>query len=122
MTGNYSLILPLMAGNILAWGFATRLRPVGLYNALLLQDGISLKRIPAYRGPQDYRNLPVSTIMTHEVSPLLGNASVEDERKRLHDLGKRHSFYPVVDPVGHLLGVLTLNDIARQRFAEESDL
>lgn len=184
MTGNYTLILPLMAGNILAWGFAKRLRPVGLYNSLLLQDGITLKRMPSYRGPQDYRNLPVSTIMTHEVAPLHGDATVEEERKRLHGLDKQHTFYPVIDdkhhllgilshgelesampdlqtgglvldqdltiahpdtsireianrmvardlrlvPVisqaepGKLLGVITLNDIARQRFAEESDL
>ena len=70
MTGNYTLILPLMAGNIIAWGLVKRLRPVGLYSALLLQDGITLKRMPAYRGPQDYRNLPVATIMTHDVITL----------------------------------------------------
>lgn len=184
MTGNYSLILPLMAGNILAWGFAKRLRPVGIYNSLLLQDGITLKRMPAYRGPQDYRSLPVSTIMTHEVTTLRGTATVAAEVERLRTLGLRHSFYPVVDADGRLLGVLdhhelhtampdldtaglvidqdltvanpdspirdianrmvardhrmvpvvsladpgkllgvvTLNDIARQRFAEESDL
>lgn len=184
MTGNYSLILPLMAGNILAWGFAKKLRPVGLYNALLLQDGITLKRMPAYRGPQDYRNLPVSTIMTHEVIPLQGVVTVQEELKRLRSEGLNHTVYPVIDPDGHLLGilsrtelessmpdldvgglvigqdltvanpdtsireianrmvardlrivpvvsqtepgkllgVLTMNDIARQRFAEESDL
>jgi len=184
MTGNYSLILPLMAGNIIAWGVAKRLRPVGLYNALLLQDGITLKRMPSYRGPQDYRNLPVATIMTHETSALRGNATVQEELERLREAGKQHTFYPVTDaeglllgilnhsemvsgpqdlelsglvseqeitmahpdssireianrmvardlrlvPVvsqteeGKLLGVVTLNDIARQRFAEEADL
>ncbi|MDA1005571.1 MAG: chloride channel protein [Verrucomicrobia bacterium] len=184
MTGNYTLILPLMAGNILAWGFAKRLRPVGIYNSLLLQDGITLKRMPAYRGPQDYRNLPVSTIMTHEVTTLDGSATVAENLKHLREARLKHTFYPIVDARGHLLGtlnhseletampdlktsglvidqdltvahpdssireianrmvardfrmvpvvsqadpgkllgVLTLNDIARQRFAEESDL
>ena len=70
MTGNYSLILPLMAGNMLAWQIAKKLQPIGIYSSLLLQDGISLKNMPAYRGAKDYRKLPVQMIMTHEVFSL----------------------------------------------------
>ena len=184
MTGNYSLILPLMAGNIIAWGLVKRLRPIGLYSALLLQDGITLKRMPAYRGPQDYRNLPVATIMTHEVITLDAGLPVREVLAKLRADGREHTSYPVVDehglllgtvpaaelatampdletgalvigqnlafahpdtsirevanrmvakdlqqiPItskadpGKLLGIITLHDIARQRFAEESDL
>jgi len=184
MTGNYSLILPLMAGNILAWRLARRFRPIAVYNALLLQDGITLKRMPAYRGPQDYRNLPVSTIMTHEAVTLDKDELARDAVQRLKAAKATHQAYPVVTadgylvgllprtdllnaipeaPVGtlvvgqevlvahpdtsirdianrmiardlrhvpiisathegKLLGIVTLNDIARQRFAEESDL
>jgi CIC family chloride channel protein len=42
MTGNYSLILPLMFGNMLAYNIAERLRPIPLHEALLLQNGIHL--------------------------------------------------------------------------------
>ena len=42
MTGNYSLILPLMFGNILAYNIAERLRPTPLHEALLIQNGIHL--------------------------------------------------------------------------------
>jgi CIC family chloride channel protein len=42
MTGNYSLILPLMFGNMLAYNIAERLRPTPLHDALLLQNGIHL--------------------------------------------------------------------------------
>ena len=107
MTGNYSLILPLMAGNILAWGLVKRLRPVGLYSALLLQDGITLKRMPAYRGPQDYRNLPVSTIMTHEVITLDARLPAGEVLKNLRNAGRKHTSYPVVDEHGKLLGILS---------------
>ena len=75
MTGNYSLILPLMAGNMLAWQIAKHLQPVSIYNALLMQDGVSLKRMPAYRGAQDYRKLPVRSIMTYEVFALQSDAT-----------------------------------------------
>jgi CIC family chloride channel protein len=42
MTGNYSLILPLMFGNMLAYNIAERLRPTPLHEALLIQNGIHL--------------------------------------------------------------------------------
>ncbi len=42
MTGNYSLILPLMFGNMLAYNIAERLRPTPLHEALLIQNSIHL--------------------------------------------------------------------------------
>ena len=51
MTGNYSLILPLMFGNILAYNIAERLRPIPLHEALLLQNGIHLN----YQSSQSKR-------------------------------------------------------------------
>jgi len=57
LTGNYTLILPLMFGNILSWQIAKKLGSVSLYNALLIQDKINIRQFPSYRGSQDYRNL-----------------------------------------------------------------
>jgi CIC family chloride channel protein len=42
MTGGYGLVLPLMIANMTAYGLARRWRPVGVYDALLAQDGIHL--------------------------------------------------------------------------------
>jgi len=42
MTGNYSLILPLMFGNMIAFSIAERLHHRRIYDAILLQDGITL--------------------------------------------------------------------------------
>ena len=42
MTGGYGLVLPLMLANMTAYGLARRWRPVPIYDALLLQDGIRL--------------------------------------------------------------------------------
>ncbi len=42
MTGGYSLILPLMIANMLAYGIARHYRPTPIYEALLQQDGIDL--------------------------------------------------------------------------------
>jgi CIC family chloride channel protein len=42
MTGNYSLILPLMFGNMIAFNISERLHRMRIYDSLLLQDGIEL--------------------------------------------------------------------------------
>jgi CIC family chloride channel protein len=44
MTGGYGLVLPLMIANMTAYGIARRLRPTGIYDALLEQDGVRLPR------------------------------------------------------------------------------
>ncbi len=46
LTLNYSLILPLMVGNFIAYCIAMHFNRAGLYDALLLQDGIRLKLFP----------------------------------------------------------------------------
>jgi CIC family chloride channel protein len=42
MTGGYGLVLPLMIANMTAFVLARYMRPVPVYEALLLQDGIEL--------------------------------------------------------------------------------
>ena len=42
MTGGYGLVLPLMIANMSAFALARHWRPVPIYDALLLQDGIEL--------------------------------------------------------------------------------
>ena len=111
MTGNYSLILPLMAGNIIAWQIARRLQPVSIYNALLLQDGVNLRKLPAYRGAQDYRNLPVQLIMTHDVLALETTQTLREALKRIRSESKRFHAYPVVREEGKLAGVITRHEL-----------
>ncbi|WP_193212130.1 chloride channel protein [Luteolibacter marinus] len=122
MTGNYSLILPLMAGNMLAWQIARRLQPVSIYNALLLQDGVTLRRLPAYRGAQDYRKLPVQSIMTHEVFGIRATEEPADALKRITAADKRFHAYPVLGEDDELLGVIARYELKhpgeRQTVAE----
>ncbi len=94
LTQNYTLVLPLMAGNLIAYALSYRLRPVPVYDALLLQDGISLKRMPTYIGERDWRNLPVSTIMTYDTVTLPG---AEHPPEALARVAQRpHHGYPVM--------------------------
>ena len=121
MTRNYSLILPLMVGNLIAYALAARLRSIPVYDALLLQDGISLRKMPAYRGEQDWRNLPVSTIMTYDARTILGNQTADENLERIQASGQPHHAYPVVDGDGQqLLGMATHHEL--EELARAGDL
>lgn len=111
MTGQYALILPLMAGNMLAWAIATRLRPVPLYDALLIQDGINLKKWPHYQGDQDWRNLPVSTIMTFETVTVGAERSAAAALEALRVADERHHAYPVVEAEGAVVAMVTHHEL-----------
>ena len=112
LTQNYTLVLPLMAGNLLAYAIAYRLRPIPVYDALLIQDGVSLKRMPTYRGEQDWRNLPVSTIMTHDTVCVYAGESPADAVNRLRE--KPHHGYPVLKEKADdriVLGMVTHHEL-----------
>ncbi len=117
MTRNYSLILPLMAGNIISYFIAAHLRKVPLYNALLLQDGVNLRKLPAYQGVQDYRNLPVSTIMTYDVVSVDATLTPVAALEKIES-GKTHHGYPAVDGE-HLVGMVMHHELEEMRDAKE---
>jgi CIC family chloride channel protein len=111
MTGQYVLILPLMVGNVLAWIISSKLQPVPLYDALLLQDKINLKKMPHYLGDQDWRNLPVSTIMTFDPVAVSSGDSVAEALSSINEENAKHHAYPVLDPGGKLEGMITHHEL-----------
>tara|TARA_R100000027_G_scaffold67749_1_gene68506 strand:- start:30822 stop:32432 length:1611 start_codon:yes stop_codon:yes gene_type:complete len=118
MTQNYSLILPLMVGNMISYLLSSRLRAVPVYDALLIQDNVSLKRMPSYQGEQDWRNLPISAIMTHDSVVVQGS---EDLATALENAGaQRHHGYPVVGKEGELIGMVTHHEMNDALLAGQS--
>ena len=113
MTHNYSLILPLMIGNFLAYMISVKLRRVPIYDALLLQDGISLKKLPAYQGQQDWRNLPISTIMTHDCRTATGSFNALENLEAIRDHGHIHHGYPVIADLNsqELIGMIMHHEL-----------
>ncbi|MDF1826177.1 MAG: chloride channel protein [Verrucomicrobiales bacterium] len=98
MTGNYSLILPLMTGNILAYSISGWLRKIPIYNAILIQDRVTLRKMPTYQGARDYRYLPVSTIMHYDLITVSAAETPTEALKRLRAApAKMRRSYPVID-------------------------
>ncbi len=110
MTGQYGLILPLMVGNMLAWLISNKLQPVPLYDALLVQDKINLKKLPHYQGDQDWRNLPVSTIMTFDPVFIDSSTSVKAALEQIKADNNRHHAYPIFSE-DRLSGMVTHHEL-----------
>jgi len=108
MTGGYSLILPLMIANMLAYGIARHYRPMPIYDALLAQDGIDLHQRPIASALSGIRvaDVPLDTRPYANFEPgtpleglLAGLSSPE-----------RQEVFPVVS-VGKVVGIVTLADL-----------
>ncbi|MFT3841538.1 MAG: chloride channel protein [Myxococcaceae bacterium] len=108
MTNGYSLILPLMIANMSAYAIARRLRPVQIYDALLLQDGISLDEKPAdvlegaTVGQLSLDERPWVTFKLSQSSRELLQAFAEAGRQEV---------FPVLDSADRLAGIITLEDL-----------
>src|SRR6266568_2885192 len=108
MTGGYSLILPLMIANMLAYGIARHYRPTPIYEALLEQDGIRLHEstladhlegVSLHQVPLD-----TSSCVTFE-----RGTGVSELLKALSDR-TRQEVFPVLDG-RRLVGIVTLEDL-----------
>jgi CIC family chloride channel protein len=108
MTGGYSLILPLMIANMLAYGIARHYRPTPIYEALLEQDGVELHERTLADNLEGVllQQVPLDTTpyMTFDkaagVSVLLESLSSRT----------RQEVFPVLDGQ-RLVGIITLEDL-----------
>ncbi|HYY97529.1 MAG TPA: chloride channel protein, partial [Pyrinomonadaceae bacterium] len=104
MTGGYGLILPLMIANMTAYALARRWRPVPIYEALLVQDGVHLPR-PHGAVKHALEVLLVSEAMTGDAVTLPADATVEEALKLAG--GRDYSTYPVVEGGGRYAGLVS---------------
>jgi CIC family chloride channel protein len=109
MTGGYSLILPLMIANTLAYGIARHYRPTPIYEALLQQDGVRLReeeaRAEALEGIS-LRGVRLDDKPYETFAPGTGMAAL----LRPLSAKSRQEVFPVLDG-GRLVGIITLGDL-----------
>jgi len=96
---------------MLSWAISRKLRPIALYDSLLLSDGVSLKRMPLYRGAQDYRNLPVAAIMTHDVFSLDATQTIEDCLVEINGFHSQHHAYTVLESDSRCVAVVSHHEL-----------
>lgn len=106
LSGNYTIILPLMLSCIVSTAVATRIKPDSIYTLKLLRRGIDLKR---GKEVNVLRSLKVIDGMSKKIETL-----PEDMRlQQLLDTMQVSPYqnYPVLDAEGNLSGLLSFQDL-----------
>lgn len=108
LTGDYRVILPLMAATVLSYVLSEYLFPESVYSLSLARRGIRLDR---GRDIDVMQGLTVGEVMTTDpetVSEDLSLAGLAEAFGRTH----RHGF-PVLSRDGKLVGIVTIQDLER---------
>ncbi|MCU6479669.1 chloride channel protein [Arthrobacter sp. A2-55] len=109
LTGEYSIILPIMLAIVVATGVSKLLSPDTIYTLKLSRRGVDLTRHP---GTELLQATRVGAVMDRSHRALDGSLSAAEGSRLLLASGK-HSL-PVTDADGRLLGVVTLKMLSTE--------
>jgi len=107
LTGEYSIILPLMLAIVVASGVSKVLSRDTIYTLKLRRRGIDLERHP---GTELLRGTSVGAVMNTRLQPLPSDMAVAEGARRL--LAEGHLALPVTDRQGLLRGVVTVHSLS----------
>ncbi|MGN6635657.1 MAG: chloride channel protein, partial [Oryzihumus sp.] len=108
LTGEYTIILPLMPAIVLATGFSHRLSRDTIYTLKLRRRGIDLSE-PAQAAPRA-EAIPVSEVMTAVPEPVGEATPLLDAARSL--AASPHGVLPVVDVGGSYRGTVSARAVA----------
>jgi CIC family chloride channel protein len=109
MTGGYSLILPLMIANTIAYTLARQRRPTPIYEALLEQDGFHL---PDRVLLESLETIPLERLVRSQPFRSFSLAAPAAELVRRPPGAPDQRVFPVLDPSRRLIGIITSDDLA----------
>jgi CIC family chloride channel protein len=108
ITGNYTIILPLMMAVVLSTAVYWALKKETIYTQKLVRRGVDL-------GQEEMadvmRTIAVKDAMTRKYITVSTSTSIDDLVRLFRDTGQ-HGF-PVLDDEGCLAGIVTLTDVER---------
>jgi CIC family chloride channel protein len=84
VTRDYSIIVPLMVSNLIAFFISARLQPVPVYEALAQQDGLHL---PGAESRSASERVPVRRVMRAAPAPLADTTELADALARMREAG-----------------------------------
>ena len=107
LTGEYSIILPLMLAIVVATGLSKAMSKDTVYTLKLRRRGIDLDRHP---GTDVLSSISVEAVMDTSVRALPENLSAAEGARRL--LASKHPALPVTNADGTLIGIITVQHLA----------
>jgi CIC family chloride channel protein len=117
LTGDYGVILPLMASAAVAAVISRAIEPDSLYTASLRRRGVALPRLPS---PGWLRATPVTGLVNRDAERIPPTLPFDALVKRLLSLPSGHDLY-VTDDQERLLGVIRL-DALKGTISDQADL
>jgi len=115
LTGEYSIILPMMTAIVLATGLGHRLTKDTIYTLKLRRRGVDLGVRETIGGRQS----SVASVMRPVPSPVAATDTLAEAATRLSDLDE--GVLPVAGPDGAYLGVLTARSVTEALAQGEAD-
>jgi CIC family chloride channel protein len=116
MTGDYRIILPLMAASVMATFVANRLLPESIYSLKLSRKGINIQH---GREVNTMNSIKVAEIMETEVETIPPQLPLRVIVDSFHYT--QEDVIPVVDRERRLLGIVTFHDIREILMDKEVD-
>jgi CIC family chloride channel protein len=116
MTGNYAIILPLMAAVVISTAVSRAIRRETIYTLKLKRRGVDLEQEEL---GDVLRSTAVREAMTKDYPALPATMKLSQIFKTFQKTG--HHGFPVIDDQGNLTGVLTEKDIAHYLDTSYSD-
>lgn len=116
LTGDYRIILPLMAGTVVATLLARHLDRDSIYTAKLRRSGVVPRGEEAHDNPM--RRVSVGEVMTRDFDTVPPNMPLAELAGLFNRTG--HHGFPVVDERGRLRGMVTLRDLQYAALRDET--
>ncbi len=113
ITGNYSIILPMLATGAVSQAVFHSLRAEGVFTQELARLGVKFGR---GKDLNILEAIPVARAMHRGVETIAVTEPLASVRERFQ--GSAHHGFPVVDAAGRLYGMLATSDLARHRNAD----
>ncbi|MFW9806810.1 MAG: chloride channel protein [Candidatus Thorarchaeota archaeon] len=117
MTGDYSLILPLMIAVSASYLVASLMEPESIYTLKLSRRGVKLQR---GTHVEVLKTIKASDVMTRDptiLRPTMTTSEVFDIINKTH-----HTKFPVVDDFGNVIGIMITEDLFPDSTEDGQDL
>jgi chloride channel protein, CIC family len=115
MTGDFSLILPLMIGSVTAYWVGESLQSGSIYKYMLALKGIKLE--PIDRSDAKLASLKARDIMQRQVQSLPDDVTIEQAKAIFNR--SHHRGFPVMQ-AGELVGIITQSDLTRNPLLDDA--
>jgi CIC family chloride channel protein len=107
MTGNHLIIIPIMLTSIIGIAVASRLNPDSIDTVDLTREGIDIHE---GREIAIMKSIRVGKVITEEVDFISEDANV-NQLLEIFQMAKDSFYFPVIDDTGHMVGIISLQDV-----------